>query len=118
MLPDVACSAGFLGHGYQDGDAGDRHNHELEDEEPLQLVWWCEEDRELDGPEDQVRNHLLGCYPDAFRNVIWDVEVGGPDGSDHLRYCCGAGIGLDCVPEESRCHADNDGESSKVPSKR
>lgn len=51
LVPDVACAAGFRGHGdndcHTDGDGDD----DLEDKEPLELMRRNEEEGKLDGPE-------------------------------------------------------------------
>lgn len=78
---------------------------------------WSEEDGELNTPENEVRDHLLRCYADRFRDVVGDIEKAWPDGSNDLSHGRGTGVGLNGVPEESRYHTHYDGESRKIPPK-
>ena len=64
-----------------------------------------------------MRHHLLGRNPNGFRDVVWNVEIGGPDGSDTLRHGCRPSVGLDGVPEERSHQTYNDCEAAEVPSK-
>lgn len=48
----------FLRHGYYNGNADDRHDDGLRDEEPFQLVGRNEKDRELYEPEDRMCDEL------------------------------------------------------------
>lgn len=90
----------------------------LEDEEPLKFVWGREKDRKLDSPKDEMAKHLLGCNADSFGNVIGDIQIRGPNRSDHLSHSSGTSISLDGVPEQGSNHTDDDSETGKVPSKR
>ena len=87
----------------------------LEDEKPLELVRRDEQDRELDAPEDQVADHALGRDTDALGDVVRDVQVGRPDGTDDLRHGRRARVGLDGMPEEGCDSSGDDGEAGEVP---
>lgn len=63
-------------------------------------------------------DHLLGCDADGFGDVVRDVEVGWPDGSDALRECGRTGVCLDGVPEERGYEAYHDSEAREVPAER
>ena len=86
MIPDVACSAGFLGHGDDYSDRGGDHNHRLEDEEPFEFVRRCEKEGELDAPKDEMGDHLLSGDAYGRRDVVGDVKVGRPDCSYALGH--------------------------------
>lgn len=90
----------------------------LENEEPLQLVRRSEKNRELNRPENQMANHLLGGDTNTVWDVVGNIEVAGPDRSDHLRDGSRPSVGLNGVPEESCGHPGDDCESRKVPSER
>lgn len=45
-----------------------------------------------------MAQELLRRDAGGFGQVVGNVEVGGKDGSNHLRQCCRAGIGLNGVP--------------------
>ena len=45
----------------------------LEDEEPLEFVWWGQKNWELDRPEDQVADHLLSRDANRFGDMVRDV---------------------------------------------
>lgn len=51
-------------------------------------------------------------------DVVGDVKIGRPDGSDHLGDSSRAGVRLNGVPEESSSHANDDSEFGKVPAER
>lgn len=75
-----------------------------------------EKNWELDGPKDEVADHLLGRDADGLRDVVGDVEIRWPNCADALSHGCGSGVGLNGVPKECSNHTDNNGEAGKVPS--
>ena len=89
----------------------------LENEKPLQLMRWSQQDWKLNSPKDQMRYHLLSSDANGLRDMIGDIEIRRPDGTNHLGHCGGTGISLDCVPEESSDSTDNDCEAREVPAK-
>jgi hypothetical protein len=80
-------------------------------------VGWDQENGELHSPEYEMTDHLLGGDSNGFRDVIWDVKIRRPNGSNDLSHCCGTGVGLDCVPEERGDGTNNNGESREIPPK-
>jgi len=48
--------------------------------------------------------------------VVWDVQEGRPNSTNHLSHCGRTSVGLDSVPEECSGHTDDDSKASKVPS--
>ena len=82
--------------------------------EPLELVGGNQQNRELDCPENQVADHALGGDADALRDVVGDVQIGRPDGSDDLGHGGGSSIGLDGMPEERGDGTDDDSEATGV----
>ncbi len=52
---------------------------------------------------------------DALGDVVRDVEVGRPDGTDDLGHGGGASIRLDGMPEECGDGSGDDGEAREVP---
>lgn len=73
LVPNVANSAGLLGHGNDDGNANDWDDDGLENEEPLKLVRRDQQDGKLDAPKDEVSDQLVrsqaGSREERVRNV-------------------------------------------------
>jgi hypothetical protein len=90
----------------------------LGNKEPLELVGWDEQNGELQGPEEQVADHPLCGDADALRDVVGDVEVGGPDGTDDLSHGRRPSVCLDGVPEQGGDGTSDNGESREVPAER
>lgn len=91
---------------------------DLGHEEPLELVGRNQENGKLNEPKDQVAEHLLRRHTNAFGYGVGNVQVGGPDGADHLGHGGRAGIRLNGVPEEGGDGSSDDGKLGEVPSKR
>lgn len=83
----------------------------FEDEEPLKFVWWRKKDGKLDSEEDEVADHLLGRDPNTLWNMVWDIEKRRPDSTYHLSHGSRTSVRLNCVPEQSCNHTDNDSEA-------
>jgi hypothetical protein len=81
-------------------------------------VWWRKKDRKLNSPKDKMADHLLGSNANRFRDVIGDIQIRGPNRSDHLGHCSGASISLDGVPEQGSDHTDDHSETGEVPPER
>lgn len=77
----------LLCHGYHHRRTDNRHDQCFEIEEILQLMWGREHEGKLHAPEHEVGDHLLGCYPGVFGEMIWDAEERGEDGTDYLGRC-------------------------------
>jgi len=90
----------------------------LGNEEPLELVGRDEEDRELNTPEDEMADHALGGDANALRDVVGDVEIGGPDGADYLSHSGRSSIRLYGVPKQGSDGTNDDGEPREVPAER
>lgn len=79
---------------------------------------WGEQNRELNGPEDQVTDHLLGGDADRRGDVVGNVKIRWPDRSDHLGDSSGASVCLNGVPEKSGGHTSDDSKFGEVPTER
>lgn len=53
-------------HGYDCPCTRNQDDEYLDDEEPLEFVWWCEHDGRLHAPEYEVRYHFRGGYTGFF----------------------------------------------------
>ena len=71
----------------------------FEDEEPLEFVWGCKQDRELNRPEDEMADHLLSGNADRFWNVVGNIKVRWPDCTDTLGHCSRSGVCLNSMPK-------------------
>jgi hypothetical protein len=78
---------------------------------------WSQQNRKLNGPENEMRNHLLRGDSDRFGNMVRDVEVRWPDSTNTLGHSSGTSISLNSMPEKSSNHSDDNCESSKMPAK-
>jgi hypothetical protein len=61
-------------------------------------MWWRKQNRELDTEEDEVSYHLLGRDTSAFREMVRDIEEGGPNSTDHL--CRYISTRAECIKDE------------------
>lgn len=73
---------------------------------------------ELDRPEDDMANHLLGSYTYTLGYGVGNIEVRGPNCANHLGHGRRTSVGLDRMPEECSNGSNDHSEPRKVESHR
>ena len=86
LFPDSPRPACKLSHANNGTSGSRKDNDRLEHKEPAQFMGGNEQDRKLHTPEEEVGYHLLRSNASGLGQVVRDVEIRGPDSSDHLSH--------------------------------
>ena len=111
LIPNFSSATGLQAHCNHHRCANHEDHNCLCDKEPFQLVRRCQQDRELDRPEDEVGEELLAGNSCALGQVIRQIQVRWPNGTDDLSHGSRTGVCLNSMPKERGRHPRHHSEA-------